>query len=233
LVGTGRPDVGGGLARWEAVDYKTALQPAACEKGIIAMSHRVKIVSALLGSAAAMLAVAASPANATVYNVNETIGLGSVTGTITTDGATGMISPTDFTAWDLVLTGDGATKTISSADSNHAVWGGGGDITADATHVFFNFSGSDSGFLVFQDGMGSGSFYWCVNSTNGGCLQSESVVPQHFDDASAQFATLSGNQIIASTTVPEPGTWALMLLGFAGLGYAGFRQSRTRAATAA
>ncbi len=129
-----------------------------------------------------MLAVAASPANATVYNVNRTIGVGSVTGTITTDGATGIISPSDFTAWDLLLTGDGATKTISSADGDAAVWGGGGDITADATHVSFNFSAGDGGFLVFQDGMGSGSFYWCLNSTNGGCLQSESVVPQHFDD---------------------------------------------------
>jgi PEP-CTERM motif len=132
-----------------------------------------------------------------------------------------------------VLNGDGATKTISSADGDHAVWGGGGDITADATHVSFNFSGSDSGFLVFQDGMGSGSFYWCVNSTNGGCLQSESVVPQHFDDTSAQFADREGNQVIATAAAPEPATWALMLLGFAGLGCAGFRQSRTRAATAA
>ena len=25
------------------------------------------------------------------------------------------------------------------------------------------------------------------------------------------------------TAVPEPSTWAMMLLGFAGLGYAGFR----------
>ena len=80
-----------------------------------------------------------------------------------------------------MLTGDGATKTISSADGDAAVWGAGGDITADATHVSFNFSAGDGGFLVFQDGMGSGSFYWCLNSTNGGCLQSESVVPQHFD----------------------------------------------------
>ena len=34
--------------------------------------------------------------------------------------------------------------------------------------------------------------------------------------------------------VPEPSTWALMLLGFAGLGYAGFRKAQSgRAALAA
>jgi hypothetical protein len=26
--------------------------------------------------------------------------------------------------------------------------------------------------------------------------------------------------------VPEPSTWAMMLIGFAGLGYAGFKQTR-------
>ena len=33
-----------------------------------------------------------------------------------------------------------------------------------------------------------------------------------------------------SSTVPEPSTWAMMLLGFVGLGYAGFRKARARSA---
>ena len=33
-----------------------------------------------------------------------------------------------------------------------------------------------------------------------------------------------------SSTVPEPSTWAMMLLGFAGLGYVGFRKTRARSA---
>ena len=32
--------------------------------------------------------------------------------------------------------------------------------------------------------------------------------------------------------VPEPSTWAMMLLGFAGLGFAGYRASRKTAALA-
>ena len=35
-----------------------------------------------------------------------------------------------------------------------------------------------------------------------------------------------------ATTVPEVSTWAMMLLGFAGLGYAGLRSSRTKEAFA-
>jgi hypothetical protein len=31
---------------------------------------------------------------------------------------------------------------------------------------------------------------------------------------------------------PEPSTWAMMLLGFAGLGFAGWRASRTTASPA-
>jgi hypothetical protein len=37
---------------------------------------------------------------------------------------------------------------------------------------------------------------------------------------------------LSGTVVPEPSTWALMLIGFGGLGYVGYRTSR-RTATAA
>jgi PEP-CTERM motif len=43
------------------------------------------------------------------------------------------------------------------------------------------------------------------------------------------FAVNSGGSI---TPVPEPSTWAMMLLGFAGLGYAGYRGSRMTAKAA-
>ena len=39
----------------------------------------------------------------------------------------------------------------------------------------------------------------------------------------ALFTVNAGGSI---TAVPEPSTWAMMLVGFAGLGYAGYRQTR-------
>ena len=36
-----------------------------------------------------------------------------------------------------------------------------------------------------------------------------------------------------STAVPEPSTWALMALGFAGLGFVGYRKAQKKAAVAA
>jgi hypothetical protein len=36
-----------------------------------------------------------------------------------------------------------------------------------------------------------------------------------------------------SLTAPEPSTWAMMVVGFAGLGFAGYRKSRKVAAVAA
>jgi hypothetical protein len=37
---------------------------------------------------------------------------------------------------------------------------------------------------------------------------------------------------VAAST-PEPSTWAMMILGFAGLGFAGYRKSRKAVAIAA
>ena len=43
------------------------------------------------------------------------------------------------------------------------------------------------------------------------------------------FALLDG---VSLTAVPEPSTWAMMLVGFGGLGYAAFRRRRTAVAIA-
>ncbi len=51
-------------------------------------------------------------------------------------------------------------------------------------------------------------------------------------DVTTQFSVTNNSQFaLASydirTSVPEPSTWAMMVAGFALLGYAGFRRSKT------
>ena len=45
--------------------------------------------------------------------------------------------------------------------------------------------------------------------------------------------SLAAAEPLYSPAIPEPSTWAMMLLGFAGLGFAGYRASRKNGALAA
>jgi hypothetical protein len=49
-----------------------------------------------------------------------------------------------------------------------------------------------------------------------------------YGDPTNQFGAVIGD--VSLSAVPEPSTWALMLLGFAGLGFAGYRRARARLA---
>jgi PEP-CTERM motif len=56
-------------------------------------------------------------------------------------------------------------------------------------------------------------------------------------NAGLSFATTGGAFVLTSagdttftattTTIPEPSTWAMMALGFAGLGFLGYRKTRS------
>jgi PEP-CTERM motif len=89
--------------------------------------------------------------------------------------------------------------------------------------------------------LNSHNFSWNLSPPLGGL--SYTVSPDD-EDAVTQLTTAAGDLLEAdiatvtvtvssSSPVPEPSTWAMLVLGFAGLGYAGFRQSRARAATVA
>jgi len=51
---------------------------------------------------------------------------------------------------------------------------------------------------------------------------SESIYDQHSGSLTGTLAVIT----LGTTGVPEPSTWAMMLAGFAGLGFAGFRSRR-------
>ncbi len=48
------------------------------------------------------------------------------------------------------------------------------------------------------------------------------------DSTNPYVGDLLDNVVVATAGVPEPSTWAMMLLGFLGLGFAGYRSSKSR-----
>jgi hypothetical protein len=99
---------------------------------------------ALLGAAflGAALFGARSASADIGYLVDEPIGVGSVVGTLTTDGHTGILSSSDFLAWNLTLNGVGASSTITSSDPTAAIELVGSEVVATPTKITFDFSGS-------------------------------------------------------------------------------------------
>ena len=50
-----------------------------------------------------------------------------------------------------------------------------------------------------------------------------------FFDNSLEFVSIGGENLgsgLVIISVPEPSTWAMMLIGFAGLGFAAYRRAR-------
>ena len=158
--------------------------------------------------AALSAVVGAAPARAAdiTYGVDEAIGGGSVVGDIVTDGKIGVLQSSDVVGWDLTLNGAGASTTLTSTGGStfRLV---GGDLTATPTQLLFNFSGADGGYFLIQattPGLFSGSKYYCINTTSSVCAPGASVVPGAFSDASAQYAGMSGLQIIGTAGQSVP-----------------------------
>ncbi len=77
-------------------------------------------------------------------------------------------------------------------------------------------------FALFAPSTGAGAFF--------GLTSSDGDVIGSVDLISPEFPAV--DQVQIGSAVPEPSTWAMMLLGFAGLGFAGYRTSRRTAAAA-
>jgi hypothetical protein len=148
------------------------------------------------------------------YVVSRTVGTGSVTGTIETDGTVGTLTGANVVNWNLTLTIPTETTYILTgplSGNNSVVFETGSDFTATASDLFFNFSGTDAGILLFQTGLFGGSNYYCDSTSAGACFAGETVTPESF--LNAQNVSRSGNIIIGTaptTTTPEPHYWILL-----------------------
>jgi hypothetical protein len=186
----------------------------------------------LLGLVACVALFGVSQAEAsTIYDVNDTAGSLSVTGTITTDGTIGVLGSGDILAWSLIISGSG-TPTPAMTSSNTNLLGlSESDLTATADALVFNYSGVDGGALIFATSGGPflGFVGWiapspsCLLNHTSGCLYLEDKTS--LPVASGE-ADRSGDLTIA-TLAPTPLPAALPLFG-AGLGLMGLLARRRK-----
>jgi hypothetical protein len=97
---------------------------------------------------------------------------------------------------------------------------GSGGANFEIDNIFYTGSGDSN--LSFQGGIGlllaNGASYYLSANSPGATASGPGLGDGRYYD------WLGGKSTISSA--PEPSTWAMMALGFAGLGYAGFRQGR-------
>jgi len=179
-------------------------------------SNTIKsMLSALVISAS--MATAAKADVFTTYTVDASYnnGGGTITGTFTVDATVAATAPggtLDLTAINLVQTGSGGINSFNFTDTSFA-----SDYLYESPS-FYN--------LTINDGGNDLNLGFDIN---GGALATigfgHSTVETEFSGAPIFIVSgtiTEGTGITAA--VPEPSTWAMMILGFTGVGFMAYRR---------
>ena len=188
----------------------------------------------LLGTA---VATGIDPASASItYDVAlQNAGPLTLTGIITTDGSTGILAQSDIVDWNLLVTGD----PVALTPANAPVFLVGSDLTATLTALSFNFGDNTGNGGVLE--IASGPCVPCaIAEWESRWSSAGDPTGQFFLSESTSFGTgafgqtfINDDVIIATSSVPEPSTWAMMIFGFAGIGFMAYRRKLKPALMAA
>ncbi len=194
---------------------------------------KLLVITTLLGAMSALC-------GPITYNVNRTIGAGSVSGTIQTDGTVGILGSSNILDWNLLLN-DGTTSFTNlgpaSGNNSEILFTATTNLTATPSQLLFDFNGPTGGVMFQSPFIGSGVNYWCVQTTQALCVAAGFVGEGVTVSSSLETSALTGNQVIgtaATGVVPEPSSLALIGLGVTGLlaRRAGAGRTRRQTATA-
>ena len=183
------------------------------------MSFKLKSTGCLLAACALPfigLAAVTATCEAATFDVSGTFATGTLGGTINIDVINGTVNSADVTALGTSPAATGPFTTIENLveypSSDQLLYISLSDGMSPASDVLVLFLPTRTLIGYFGGSMCS-TMYSCSLSARsylepGGLPQFQSLT----------FGSLS---------VPEPSTWGMMLLGFAGLGFAGYRRARS------
>ena len=181
--------------------------------------------------AAVFLTLCAATANAALitYDVDRTIGDGTVEGTITTDGTLGNGLSVDIMKdWSLTLTVPDLanpnvifTATIDPGNSNLIF--GGSVINATETELSFDFNLAGNDYMLFSGG--TTELFWCMETAAGGCNGPDSS--EHIGvNAVAFYSVPHTGEIVFATATVVPVPAAVWLFGSGLIGLVGFARRK-------
>jgi hypothetical protein len=131
------------------------------------------------------------------------------------------LSDTTHSWWNV----EGGTVTISGASNILTiVWGSPNDDNPAATNTVSFFSGADGTGLIGQVLASDLYTVFGVDNTQEPGYLLSFLAPKGF--GSVEFTTGSSDFEFAVAGVPEPSTWAMLGIGFAGLALTGYKRSR-------
>jgi|SRR5665213_1041643 len=150
-------------------------------------------------------------------------------GFIAPDFATIFTGPANSTL-DNYYTGVTGPTSFGSGAVGIAASGGSGDIVGNAIILLDNLSFAD--ILAVPSNYVSGDPLSDTSTFTGQTFSTLGVTPGTYEWTWGTGTNQNFTLVIGSA-VPEPSTWAMMLLGFAGLGFMGYRRKSKPALLAA